>query len=498
MNNHRNTWRVAVAGFHLESASFLPQISSLHDFEAATTRGSEVINAYAGTNTVPGGMLKVCQDKGLQTVPLVYAFLGALGPASDEAVTFYAQEMARTATEAQVDGVLLHLHGACWAPGFDDVERHMVDELRRVIGPATQIVVAFDYHGNIDHKTIERVDAAYAYRLSPHTDMGQTGERAALGLWRILDTGQRPALAIAKPGLIVPSIFSATALRPLSDILAQAGELESRAGGDLDISIMAGFSYADAHNTGFSVVAVSWQGQEAADAAAMKINNLIQQQKAQLYSPEPVMQVEQAVDMAMSAKPTPGKPVVLLEHADRINDSTYVLNALIDKTATRAYVPFLWDNKAAQKAHEVGAGNRITVSLGGWSSDRAGPRVEYDALILSTGTRSYRISGQMLRGQRVDLGMTALLQIGGVVVSVVSNFAFTVDEDVYTAFDLNIEDFDIVVLRSKTHFRQFFEPVASQILIVDTPDYGPADLTRIPYARLNTDTVYPHNAREGS
>jgi microcystin degradation protein MlrC len=94
--------------------------------------------------------------------------------------------------------------------------------------------------------------------------------------------------------------------------------------------------------------------------------------------------------------------------------------------------------------------------------------------------------------------MTALLQIGGVVVSVVSNFAFTVDEDVYKAFDLNIEDFDIVVLRSKTHFRQFFEPVASQILIVDTPDYGPADLTRIPYRRLNTDMVYPHNAGEGA
>jgi microcystin degradation protein MlrC len=101
----------------------------------------------------------------------------------------------------------------------------------------------------------------------------------------------------------------------------------------------------------------------------------------------------------------------------------------------------------------------------------------------------------MMQGQRVDLGMTALLKISGVVVSVVSNYAFTVDEDVYKVFGLEISDFDVVVLRSKTHFRQFFEAMAHKILIVDTPDYGPADLTKIAYVRLDPKTVYPHNAQ---
>lgn len=494
MDQTQSSLRIALAGFHLESASFLPQISSLSDFEIATSRQDDVLRTYKGTNTVAGGFIEVCEKVGVEIVPLVYAYLGALGPASDEAVTAYAREIAHETAQSEVDGVLLHLHGACWAEGFDDVERFIIGELRKAIGNAIPVVVAFDYHGNIDSQTLEHIDAAFAYRHSPHIDMGQTGQRAARGLLKILETGKRPGLAIVKPGLIVPSIFSATALHPLSDIMTQARDLEKQTNEDLDISIMAGFSYADSHNTGFSVVVVSWQGQAHAEQVANNFSERIQKQKTQLYSPEPVLQVPEAVVAALAERPPSGNPIVLLEHADRINDSTYVLNALIDIDAPSAYVPFLWDNDAAAHANKAGAGNWITIAIGGWSSDRAGPRREHRALILGTGLKSYRVSGQMMQGQLVHLGMTALLKIGGVVISVVSNYAFTVDQDVYKVFGLDIKDFDIVVLRSKTHFRQFFEPVASRILIVDTPDYGPADLTKIPYVRLNTKTIYPHSA----
>ena len=493
MNKPPRPWRVALAGFHLESASFLPQISSLADFEASTTRGDQFLNAFRSTNTVPGGFIELCEKHHIDTVPLVYAYLGALGPASDEAVVSYASEIAQSTASADVDGVLLHLHGACWAEGFEDVERYFVERLRSKIGQDIPVVVAFDYHGNLDQSSIEQIDAAYAYRFSPHTDMGATGERAARGLLRILETGKRPGLAIEKPGLIVPSIFSATALQPLATIIEQARARETEFNGAIDISIMAGFSYADAHNTGFSVMVVSELGKQHATALAREFSGKIKQQRAALYQPEPVLQVEQAIAAALSLSPEPGHPVVLLEHADRINDSTYVLNALIDHKAPSAYVPFLWDTDAARQAHEAGIGSQIEVELGGWSSDRAGARRKHQATVMDCGPRAFEISGQMLRGQRVDLGRTALLKIDGVTVSVVSNYAFTVDEDVYKVFGLNITDFDIVVLRSKTHFRQFFQQVATRIIIVDTPDYGPADLTTIPYARLDVTQVYPHN-----
>ena len=45
--------------------------------------------------------------------------------------------------------------------------------------------------------------------------------------------------------------------------------------------------------------------------------------------------------------------------------------------------------------------------------------------------------------------------------SITSEPSTAVDDDCLTQFDMSIEDFDYIVLRSKTHFRAFFEPVAA-------------------------------------
>jgi len=98
-----------------------------------------------------------------------------------------------------------------------------------------------------------------------------------------------------------------------------------------------------------------------------------------------------------------------------------------------------------------------------------------------------------MTGLAVDLGVTALLDINGIQVSVCENSHSAVNGDPFYIFDQKPEDFDIIVLRSKTHFRSFYEPIAREILIVDTPDYGPADLNLQPFHILDTSRVFPFN-----
>lgn len=483
--------RIAIAGFHLESASSLSQVSDVSHFEENCQRGNALVTEYCGTNTVPGGFLAECDANGWQTVPCLYTYLGALGPASDEAVETYAEEIASCLSRAKPDAALIHLHGATWAHGYHDPERFMIDRMRAALGPDVPLIVCLDYHGNIDARTIDGADAVFAYQKSPHTDMAETGRRGARCLASILATGHRPAMAVEKPGVIVPSIFSATSLSPLRDILASARAREARAEGFLDISIMAGFAYGDASNTGFSVVVVSDEGQAAARTIAREFSDRIRKERAALYRPIQIYDPEDATDRAYDIARQSGRPVVLLEHADRLNDSTYLLSELAGRQEGRVAIPFLRDEAAARAAHAAGIGAEIDLCIGAWSSPQAGPRQSYHCEVLQTGEISYRISGEMLNGQRVDLGMTALLRIGSVEVSVVSNFAFTVDEDVFRVFGQNMQDYDIIVLRSKTHFRQFYEQAAKAILIVDTPDHGPADLTRINYRNVDMSCTYP-------
>lgn len=484
--------KLAIAGFHIESASLLPAVSRYEDFEQNACRGEAIVEAYDGTNSVIGGFIDVCRGRGIDMAPLVYTYLGALGPAEDRAVECYAEEIADKLRQCRgLDGVLLHLHGASWAPAYPDPEQFILDKVRATVGPEMPVIVAFDFHGNIDRHTLRSVTAAFAYQKSPHTDMGETGRRAADCMARLLGGELAPSMAVARPGVLTPSIFSATGLRPLADILAEAREMERRSPVYLDISVMAGFSYADAPNTGFSVIAVSGGGPASAEAAARRLAGRIREAREELYRPEKIHTVDEAVSKAMAESLRYSKPIVLLEHADRLNDSTYLLSELIARKARNAAVPFLWDPEAAQIAAQAGVGAVINLKVGGHSSTKAGPRLEIECEVLQAEVKSYRVSGPMMNGTRVDLGQTALLRSGGVMVSVVSRPAFGVDEDAFTVFGLDPRDFDIIVLRSKTHFRQVYEELAREILIVDTPDYGPADLTLIPYRHLDTAKVYP-------
>ncbi|MDR5653267.1 M81 family metallopeptidase [Ruixingdingia sedimenti] len=478
-------YRIGFAGFNLESVTAVPQVAEVEEFERLCTRGAEVTARFAGTNTVPGGCMAVCAAEGAEFVPLFHTLLGALGPASDAAVERFTQEIVDgIAAQGPFDGFVLFLHGACWAPGYADVERHVIDRVRAA-APGLPLAVALDYHGNIDARTLAGADIAVGYRHSPHIDMGETGERATSALIRLLRTGRRPGLAVARPGVVIPSIMSATALEPLAAIMAEA-----RAAGDCDISVMAGFAYADSANTGMSVIALDWAGQAAAEAKAQDFAARLHAARHAIAQAIPVWGVEDAL-ADVAANPGRGRPVVLLEHADRMNDSTHLLRALLDRDLGRVAVPFLLDPASAAAAHAAGAGAEVDLSLGGHTAPETGGPVAVRARVIWAGPKAYTVSGRYQRGSQVDLGLTALVEVGRIRISIVSHFAFAVDGDPFTIFGERPEDYDVILLRSKTHFRDFYEPMADRILVVDTPDLGPADVRLIPYRQLDTARAFP-------
>lgn len=482
-------YRVAYAGFSLESVTAVPYFSTRVTFARRLQRGEDLLNGWRGTNTVAGGCfdtLLAAED--VTVVPLVQMVIGAFGPATDDAIDYITGEIVGgIAGAGHLDGIVLFLHGACWAPGYPDVERHVIDAVRAA-APSIPLSVALDYHGNIDTQTFAHADAAVAFRHSPHIDMGETGARATTALLRMLRTGHKPGLAVCKPGILIPSIMSATALEPLASVIADARAIE--VAGDCDINIMAGFSYADCANTGMSVLALDWDGQQAAEEKAHLVALRLHGLRQELTQSITVTDIQGAI-ADVRANPAKGKPVVLLEHADRMNDSTYLLRALLDQELGRVSFPFLRDAETAAQAVAAGEGAEIEVYLGGKSSVESGGPVLVQARVICAGHKTYSVSGKVKHGEFVDLGNTALLEIGALRVSVVTNSNFAIDGDPFYIFDERPEDYDVIVLRSKTHFRDFYEPASDRIIVVDTPDLGPADLNRVRFDQLDQSRVYP-------
>ncbi|UVK35752.1 M81 family metallopeptidase (plasmid) [Mesorhizobium sp. AR10] len=485
--------KVAIAGFLLESVSFLPNLMTLEDFKRNESRGSEMVGRHRGTETVLGGFIDICDREGTEMVPIVWTSGDATTPAADDAFDHYCQVIVDglRAHGGSLDGVLLDLHGACTTPTRHDPDGDMVRLVRNAVGPDVPIMLALDYHGNLDASTISDATATFGYHYSPHIDMGDTGRRAAECLFRTLRREINPVTAIARPGVMVPSIFSATTLHPLSSFVARSVELPHTTPGLLDISIFAGFSYADVPNCGFSVVVVADGDRSLAERTAIELSDSICQARRELHIPGLVRNLEDGVAYGLERAKSAKAPVVLLEHADRMNDSTHVLRELIRRGASNAAVPFLWDPQSAAAACEAGVRKTIHLNLGGRSSPRSGGPIPVEARILQAGEKRYSVTGPMGRGAKVDLGPTAVLDIGGIIVSVTTNPATAIDEDPFIQFGMRAQDFAIIVLRSKTHFLAVYEPLAEEIVIIDTPDWGPADLKTLPYRHAPTATSYP-------
>ncbi|MER8556857.1 M81 family metallopeptidase [Mesorhizobium sp. M1217] len=484
--------RIAVAGFLDESVTFINNQTPLERFKLVESSGAALVENYRGTNTGIGGILDVCERERAEIIPLFFSNGGAAGLTSDEAYEHYVERLIEGLRSAgKLNGVLLDLHGAMATPKRLDADRETLERVRAVVGPDVLVMVALDYHANIDEESIRPANAVFGYHFSPHTDMGSTGERAAECLFRALRGEIEPVCVLVKPGVMVPSIFSATSMEPLKSIVIESIEASAQRDRYLDVSIFAGFSYADVPNCGFSVVVVADRDRSAAHDIANTFSSQIWAQRKALSHLELVHSIENGVDVAKKLVSKGRRPIVLLEHADRMHDSTYVLREILRRKVPRTAVPYLWDPEAAAEAASAGIGARVNLKVGGKSSERAGRPVLLKGTVTHAGPVTYRATGPYKTGSIVDLGLTAVIVDGSTMVSLTSMPMTAVDDDCLTQFGRSLEDFDYVVLRSKTHFRAFFEPAAAAILIVDTPDWGPADLNTLPYKHVPRSRVYP-------
>ena len=483
--------RVALAGFKLESVTFLPNLTSLADFQAVEVAGEALIDGHRGANTPLGGFITVCEREGVDMLPIVYTEVGAAGPASEEAFAHYLGRILNGLAGEPVDGVLLDLHGAMTTPERLDADADILAAVRRQVGPATRVMVALDYHANLDAGSISDADAVFGYHFSPHTDQGETGERAALCMVRTLRGEIEPVCALVKPGLMVPSIFSATCIEPLAGLVQDSIARGQQSATWLDVSIFAGFSYADVPNCGFAVLAVADRDAALAQRTAAEFAETIRASRAAYSHPEMIHDIDAGLAKAVAIAGRGERPVVLLEHADRMGDSTYLLREVVARKLGRTAVPFLWDPGAVAAGMAAGVGARVRLSVGGHSSARAGAPVAVEGEIVFAGPKTFHVTGPYYTGRLANLGNAVVIDTGFMVLTLISRQFVAVDEDCFTQFGMQASDFDYIVLRSKTHFWAAYGPIAAAVIMIDTPDWGPADLTKLDYVNVPRARTYP-------
>jgi len=477
--------KIGIAGFEHETVTFWPGVTPLEDFERDALHGVKVVERRRGTNTTVGGFIDVCEKEGVELFPVCEASGGATATVSDRVYDFYVGEMKREFAKAtiELDGILLFLHGAMVTESLQDTETYVIRDLRQIVGRNLPIMVGMDLHGNLDPAILNEATAIFGFQSSPHVDAGETGRRAARTMIATLRREIKPSVAIKKPGLVVPSVFSATSTSPAMDIISRLREWEEKSG-VVDVSSFFGFAWSDVHQVGMSAVAVTDNDPELASKIVDDLTQLAKNNRVGLTRGKKLFNVKEGVAYAIKRAAHASKPIVILDHADRTNDTTFVLRELLAQNAKNVAFPLMKDPKAVKDCHEEGIGKIVEVSVGGGTGWRDGGPARVKGKVLWVGEGKYVGTGPMRKGLQIDHGPTAIMKANGIWLQLTTFRSSLIDEDPITQFGSKTSDFDIIVTKSKTHFRAVYEKVSEEIVIVDAPGQCPADLSVFQYRNV--------------
>jgi microcystin degradation protein MlrC len=137
--------------------------------------------------------------------------------------------VARLSLALPVVAVYLDLQGAVVTEDFEDGEGELLRRVRAAVGPATAILVSFDYHATLTPSILTRADAIVAFRTYPHVDRKETGGRAAAHLTRVLADGRPAMRALRKLLFLIPLHAQCTEAEPTAALIAETERIEEAA-----------------------------------------------------------------------------------------------------------------------------------------------------------------------------------------------------------------------------------------------------------------------------
>lgn len=472
--------RVAVAGFQHETNTFAPFPTPMGLFETggawpALTRGDALYDVMHGLNIPLSGFMAACPH---QMIPILWAGAEPGGYVDEEAFEAITREIVEGVRTAHPDAIYLDLHGAMVTRAFDDAEAEILRRLREVVGQDLPIVASFDLHANLSPATAEHASAVTLYRTYPHTDLAETGARAAALLDVLL---QGPlAKGYAQVDLLVPITAQSTMFEPARTLYAGLPEV-----GVVSADIAMGFPPADIPDCGPSVFAYDpdpAKAQAAADALAAAIA------AAEVNFDPRLLPAKDAVARALRL---PG-PVVIADPQDNpgaggTGDTTGVLRALIAAEVPDAVLAMLYDPETAAAAHRAGTGAEIAVLLGGGHPDYGAP-VETLVHVEALSDGIFTFTGPMYGGATAHLGPVARLKLYGTGITVVvgSRRAQNADQEMFRVVGIEPRDHAIICVKSGVHFMADYVRVTENILFAEAPGANPCHLESLPYRRLRS------------
>ena len=469
--------RVFVAALGTESNSFSPIPTGLGSFEEYLwfPAGSHPAEPRFFTGPIVAARRRAARG-GLSVIEGLAAFAAPAGPTTRLAwETLRERLLAELRAALPVEVVLLSLHGAMVAEGYDYCEGDLLARAR-ALAPDAVLGAELDPHCHLTAAMLAAADLLVFYKEYPHTDTYERAEELVDLALRTARSEIRPTTATFDCRMIA-TIH--TTREPAKSFGAKMRALEGQ-DGVLSVSLCHGFPWADVADLGVHTVVITDGAPERARALAAELGREVQAMRGTTAAP----MLDHAEGLAQ-AQALPGGPIVLADTSDNAgggapSDATFLLRRLLEQGTGEAALGPFWDPVAVGFCQVAGVGARLRLRLGGKVGPISGEPLDVEAQVLhlAKGAR------QRFSGGWTQLGDTAAVRIGGIELLLNATRTQAFDPALFTDHGIGLADKKLVVVKSAQHFHAAFAPIAKEVLWLDGPGALTQDFARLPYTKL--------------
>lgn len=485
--------RIATAGFQHESNTFSTVPASLDKFLRSGFLEGDAIRAEYETSqaTLAGFFAAAAEDPEIELVPLFFTRLTPMGAITAEAIeTIMDRALTAIRDNGPWDAILLPQHGAAVSIPYPDADGEYVRRVRELVGAHIPIGLALDQHANVSAQMLANADITTVYQTTPHIDAFAQALLCARLTIRMARGEIRPTSALATPPLTVNILNHGTSDFPMAELQRQAAIQRARPG-VLSVSVVEGYSYADVAETGMSFIAITDNNQPLANEIAQTLADAAWSLRAELNTGGT------PIDAALlRAQAAPTGPIVLFDVGDNVGggspgDSTFLLHAA-RRLGVTGLLQAVADPDAVRACAAAGIGGCISLEVGGKADDRHGTPFPIEATVTALSDGKYEETGPTHGGFRFfdDGPSAAVVTDDGHKLVLITHAGGTASLQQFRSLGIEPTAEKILIAKGVQSPRPAVEPIAAEMIWVETPGVTTADLTTFTY-RARRVPLYP-------
>ena len=380
-----------------------------------------------------------------------------------------------------VDAVLLSLHGAMVAEGYDDAEGDLLAAVRRVVGSSVPVGAELDLHANVSPRKIDSATAIVLFKEYPHIDVPERAEDLFHLIAGAVEGRTRPVMGVFDCRTV--GVFHTTR-QPMRGFVDKCTALEGK-DGVLSVSIVHGFPWADVADMGSKIIVV-------ADGDKAKAEHLARELGIEFFRLRQATQpryTSLAEAIARAQTHNQPKPLVIADVSDNAgggaaSDSTFILEGMLAQGIAGGAIGMFWDPMAVRLAFEVGEGGALDLRLGGKLGPASGPPLDLRAEVIGLKRDAYvRFGGR--EKSLTPVGDMAAFAVCGIAIVCNTLRSQCKSLDCFTEVGIDPARQRVLVVKSMQHFHAAYASIASEILYVAVPGVVAPDFLSLDYKKAS-------------